>query len=131
MRQSGPLTHASSLMPPSACPCPSALSRSRRRCAATRVSRTNRPKTLERPDAVAVAVAPHRLEGVVADGGHRGELERGGDVARRRAGRHAAEEIRLAAAGGTGAGAAECFERVVRFVPVVPDDDEEISHRLP
>src|SRR5258706_8896351 len=111
--------------------CPTALSRSRRRCAATRVARTNRPKTLERPDAVAVAVAPHRLEGVVADGGHRGELERGGDVAGRRARPHAAEEIRLAAAGGTGGGAAGGFERGVRFVALVPDDDEEGSPPFP
>src|SRR5258706_15949765 len=111
--------------------CPTALSRSRRRCAATRVARTNRPKTLERPDAVAVAVAPHRLEGVVADGGHRGELERGGGVARRRAGRHAAEEIRLAAAGGAGAGGAGGFGRGGKIVPVGPDDGEEGSPPLP
>src|SRR5256885_5554955 len=76
------------------------------RYAATLIARTHRPQTFEGPDAVAVAIGPHRLERVVADGGHRRELERSGDVTWRRASRHAAEEIGLTAAGRTGAGTA-------------------------
>ena len=48
----------------------------------------------------------------------------------RAAARHAAEEVRLARADRAGACAAQRFERIVLFVAVVPDDDEEIPDYL-
>jgi hypothetical protein len=56
--------------------------------------------------------------------------ERARRVALRAAAGHAAEQVGLAAADRAGAGAAELFERIVRFVAVVPDDDEQITEYL-
>ena len=70
-------------------------------------------EAFEGPDAVAVAVGPVGLEGVVADGLDGVEQERRGSVALGAAAGHASEEVGLAAADGAGAGAAELFERIV------------------
>lgn len=75
-------------------------------------------------------VGPVGLEGVVADllDGH--ELERRGGVALGETAGHTAEEVGLAGADGAGAVATEVFERVVGFMAVVPDDDEEVTENL-
>ena len=77
-----------------------------------------------------MSVRPVGLEGVVADRLDRGEVERLGAVALGTAAVHPAEKVGLAGARGTGTGAAELVERVVRFVAVLPDDDEQITDSL-
>ena len=78
-----------------------------------------------------MAVRPCGLQRVIADRIDAIDDERRGRVPLRRASVNAAEEVGLAGTDGAGTRAAEVFERIVRFVAVVPDDDEEISENLP
>src|ERR1043165_6179057 len=89
-----------------------------------------RAQPLVSPHPVRVAVHPIRLQGVVADGRDAAQLERRRGVVLRAAAGHAAEEVRLAAAAGAGAGAAQLFQRIVGFVAVIPHDDQHVADSL-
>lgn len=77
-----------------------------------------------------MAVGPRWLERVIAHRLDGLQNEGRGRVALRSAAVDATEKVGLAGADGARTCAAELFERIVRFVAVVPHDDEEISKNL-
>src|SRR5439155_11661399 len=77
------------------------------------VARTDCAQPLIRPHPVIVAVGPIRLQRVIADRRHAGELKGSRRVARFRAHRQTAEKIRLARASRARTRTAKLFERIV------------------
>ena len=98
---------------------------------ATLLAAANFPQPFVRPDAVRVFIGPVRLQRVVADSRDALEVERPRAISRGRSAMCPAEEIRLAGAAGAGTGAPELLERIVRFMAVVPEDDERVAKCLP